>query len=188
MNNRWIPRLLLVLILPVLVGAAGCSGSGSGSSGTSTPTSQPTSTSVVTVSTTPQPSGTTSPEAQVLKDYANYWTVYTQALLDRDASHLSEVMTGPRLDRGLKEVSDLLQQGRAIALVVAPNPAVIQVNDTQAIVYDEYPNRSYYADAITKQPIGATPTAPATLNDTVTMHRVDGVWKVFDSVRTEYAP
>ena len=94
-------------------------------------------------------------------------------------------MTGPRLDRGLQEVADLAAQGRAIALMVESNPVVLEVRGDQALIADEYQNNSYYIDPETKQPVGATPSAPETLKDTVTMQRVDGVWKVRDGVREE---
>lgn len=144
---------------------------------------------------TPSPAATTataapttvvpSPEDEVLDAYANYWAVYAAALRDRDSSHLAEVMTGPRLDRGLQEVADLEAQGRAIALMVDSDPVVLEVHGDQALIADEYQNNSYYIDPDTKQPVGATPSAPETLKDTVNMQRVDGVWKVRDGVREE---
>lgn len=144
-------------------------------------TSSPVATTATSVPTTVIP----SPEDEVLDDYANYWSVYAAALRDRDASHLAEVMTGPRLDRGLQEVAALEAQGRAIALMVESDPVVLEVRGDQALIADEYQNNSYYIDPETKQPVGATPTAPETLKDTVTMQRVDGVWKVRDGVREE---
>jgi len=144
-------------------------------------TSSPVATTATSVPTTVIP----SPEDEVLDAYANYWSVYAAALRDRDASHLAEVMTGPRLDRGLQEVAALEAQGRAIALMVESDPVVLEVRGDQALIADEYQNNSYYIDPETKQPVGATPTAPETLKDTVTMQRVDGVWKVRDGVREE---
>ncbi len=186
MSSQRLGRLLPtggLLVLVLLFGAGGCGDD----DGAETPTPQQISTSVNPSPTTARPTATPSLEDQVLTAYADYWEVYAHALRDRDASRLDDVMTGPRLERGKKEINDLLEQRRAIALVVKSNPVVLQINGDQALVFDEYENTSYYADPTTKQPIGATPSTPEIIKDTVTMRRVDGVWKVFDGVREESA-
>lgn len=135
--------------------------------------------------TVPQPTATPDPEAEVLDAYAKYWDVYAQALRDRDSSRLSEVMTGPRLERGTAEIAGLLADDRAVEQVVHLNPIVVKVVGDQAVIFDEYENYSYYVDPATHEPIRPTPSAPQILRDTVTMHRIDGVWKVFDGIRQE---
>jgi len=174
---------ILMISLSVMLPLGACGGDDDAPD-TATPdtrTSSPAATTITSVPTTVTP----SQEDEVLDAYANYWSVYAAALRDRDSSHLAEVMTGPRLDRGLQEVADLEAQGRAIALMVESDPVVLEVRGDQALIADEYQNNSYYIDPETKQPVGATPSAPETLKDTVTMERVDGVWKVRDGVREE---
>lgn len=169
----------LAAVLPLVA----CGGDDDASD-TPTPDAR-TSSPAATTATSAPTTVTTSPEDEVLDAYANYWEVYAAALRDRDSSHLAEVMTGPRLDRGLQEVAALEAQGRAIALMVESDPVVLEVRGDQALIADEYQNNSYYIDPETKKPVGETPSAPETLKDTVTMQRVDGVWKVRDGVREE---
>ncbi|MEZ4479916.1 MAG: hypothetical protein R3B97_02030 [Dehalococcoidia bacterium] len=177
-------RLVILAVgLAAVLPLASCGGDDDASA-TPTPdarTSSPAATTATSAPTTTTP----SPEREVLDAYANYWSVYAAALRDRDSSRLADVMTGPRLDRGLQEVAGLEAQGRAIALMVESDPVVLEVRGDQALIADEYQNNSYYIDPETKQPVGATPSAPETLKDTVTMQRIDGVWKVRDGVREE---
>lgn len=176
------PRVRTVVMAGLLALALGACGGGS---------AEPTPTATATVSnpsptaTAPQPTATPDPEAEVLAAYAKYWEIYAQALRDRDDSRLSEVMTGPRLQRGTTEIAGLLAEDRAVEQVVHLNPVVVQITDDQALVLDEYENYSYYIDPATHQPIRPTPSTPQILRDTVTLHRVEGVWKVFDGIRQE---
>ena len=177
--------VILALGLSAVLPLGACGGDDDASE-TPTPDTR-TSSPAATTATSPPTTATVtpSPEDEILNAYANYWSVYAAALRDRDSSRLAEVMTGPRLDRGLQEVADLAAQGRAIALMIESAPVVLEVRGDQALIADEYQNNSYYIDPETKQPVGATPSAPETLKDTVTMQRVDGVWKVRDGVREE---
>lgn len=135
--------------------------------------------------TPPHPTATPNPEAEVLAAYAKYWEVYIEALRNRDDSRLYEVMTGPRLERGLQEIADLHAQGRAVQLVLDNSPVVLEIRGDLALISDEYENNSYYIHPVTKQPVGATPVGSETLKDLITLQRVDGVWKVRDGVREE---
>lgn len=173
---------LKALVAGLLVLAvAACGGDGA----ETTPTATATTVLPISTPTLPQPTATPDPEAEVLAAYAKHWEVYTEALRNRDDSRLDEVMTGPRLQRGLQEVSDLRAEGRAIQLVVQPNPVVLEISEDFALVSDEYENNSYYIDPVTKQPVGATPVGSETLRDLTTLQRVNGVWKVSDGVREE---
>lgn len=166
-------------LLALALGACG------GGSAEPTPTATATVSNPSPTATAPQPTATPDPEAEVLAAYAKYWEIYAQALRDRDDSRLSEVMTGPRLQRGTTEIAGLLAEDRAVEQVVHLNPVVVQITDDQALVLDEYENYSYYIDPATHQPIRPTPSTPQILRDTVTLHRVEGVWKVFDGIRQE---
>lgn len=174
---QWITGSLLVAAL-----AAACGGDDADPTATTTATvadSSPTPT------VAPQPSATPNPEAEVLAAYAYYWEIYIEALRNRDDSRLDEVMTGPRLERGLQEIADLHARGRAVQLVVENSPVLLEIRGDLALISDEYENNSYYIDPVTKQPVGATPVGSETLKDLITLQRVDGVWRVRDGVREE---
>ncbi len=182
MNGQRLGRLLPtggLLVLVALFGAGGCGDD----DGPDTPTA--TAAAPRPTPTVLQPTATPDPEAEVLAAYAKYWEVYAQALRDRDDSRLSEVMTGPRLERGTAEIAGLIADDRAVEEVVHLNPIVVQIVGNQAVVLDEYENYSYYIDPATHQPLRPTPSTPQILRDTVTMHRIDGMWKVFDGIRQE---
>jgi len=165
----------------LLVSLAACGGGDT----EPTPTVTATAAAPTSTPTIPQPTATPDPEAEVLAAYAKYWEVYTEALRNRDGSRLDEVMTGPRLERGLQEIADLHAQGRAVQLVVESHPVVLEVRENLALVSDEYENNSYYIDPVTKLPVGATPVGSETLRDQTTLQRVGDVWKVSDGVREE---
>lgn len=168
--------------LLVMALAAACGGDEAGPTPAATATpgnASPTRTVVA------GPTATPDPEAEVLAAYAEYWEIYIEALRNRDDSRLGEVMTGPRLQRGLQEIADLHAQGRAVQLVVDNSPIVLEIRGDLALISDEYENNSYYIDPVTKEPVGATPVGSETLKDLITLERVDGVWKVRDGVREE---
>lgn len=143
----------------------------------------PTATPTATVATaTPTATSTPSPEAAVLNAYTRYWQVYSQAIFDLDESHLIEVMTGPRLDRAHDEIRALMAKGQAVKIVVTNQPQIASIQGDTAVLIDMYQNGSYVIDAGTKQPITGAGT-PNVLKDAVTLQRVDGTWKVRDTVR-----
>lgn len=179
MNGPRVRTVVVGILLALAVTACG------GGGAEPTPTATATVTNPSPTATAPQPTATPDPEAEVLAAYAKYWEVYTEALRNRDDSRLDEVMTGPRLQRGLQEIADLQTEGRAIQLVVQPNPVVLEIGEDLALVSDEYENNSYYIDPVTKQPAGATPVGSETLRDLTTLQRVGDVWKVSDGVREE---
>lgn len=172
-------KALVASLLVLAVAACGSDGT------ETTPTAMTTTALPTSTPTLPQPTATPDPEAEVLAAYTKYWDVYAQALRDRDDSRLSEVMTGPRLQRGTTEIAGLLAENRAVEQVVHLNPIVVQITGDQAVVFDEYENYSYYIDPTSHQPIRPTPSTPQILRDTVTLHRVEGTWKVFDGIRQE---
>lgn len=145
-----------------------------------------------TATTAPPPTATsgtpstattaTTPDAAVLAAYARYWDVYSDALLKLDERRLEEVMTAARLERALEELRTLRAQGRAVQIVVSRQPFVAAVDETRAVVIDQYRNESYLVDTTTKQPIGER-GEPQTIQDTFTLMRVGGIWKVSDSTR-----
>lgn len=141
-----------------------------------------------TVVTTPAlPSGahfaTTPLEREIEAAYMQYWKVRSAALLNRDDSHLSDVMAGPELARAEKQIQDLKTQGRAVKVDIQHEMIAFgHVSADRADLYDEYLNRSVYVDPVTKQEI---PTkAPAQVEKILhTMEKINGTWKVVDGAQ-----
>lgn len=131
---------------------------------------------------TVEPSASLSAEEVVIEAYLNYWEVYSEALYDLDENRLNEVMMGPRLDRAIREIKNLRDQGRAVDIDVKNNPVLVELKGDQAIVFDEYENRSTFIDPETKEPL-SDPGEAEVIRDRVTLTRVAVTWSVFDSVR-----
>lgn len=167
---------ILVLWFLLVGFAVACNGDDD-SDGTPTPPSNGT-----TETSSVAPSATASLDEVIKASYLEYWEVYADALYNLDSSRLAEVMTGPRLERAVDEVDGLLLQGRAVEIDVVNTPGVVQVDGSRAVLVDAYKNMSRFIDPQTKEPL-SSPAEPETIRDTVTMDLVDGIWKVYDSVR-----
>ncbi len=143
---------------------AGCNGG--------TPSQEPTATEAPSRSptVTVEPTPTAAPEEAIKEAYLHYWEVYGEALFNLDSSRLSEI-------------EQLEEQGRAVRIVVENRPVVVEVEGDEALVLDEYENRSYLIDAATKEPLSEPPTTGETIRDRVTLTRVGDTWKVLDTVR-----
>lgn len=181
-------RLAMAVALATLVlTLSGCDGGGGGgrADGQASPT--PAATATAAPTQTPAASASPSAEEEVITAYLHYWEVYADAVYNLDTSRLAEVMTGPRLERGMNEVQDLRDQGRAVDIVVENDPVVVQIQGDRAVVHDEYENRSYFIDPTTKEPL-SSPEGSQTIRDTVTLTKVDRTWKVIDTVREVSSP
>jgi hypothetical protein len=178
MDMTLLRRFGMVVALTLLLTA--CNG---GDGGQSTPSASSTPAATQTAAPTVVPTATPSVEEEVSQAYLHYWEVYSEALYNLDTSRLSEVMTGPRLERALEEVQGLQDQGRAVKIVVDNRPVVVQAGSDQAVVLDSYENRSYFIDPVTKEPLSQPPETAETIRDRVTLTRVGGTWKVLDTVR-----
>ena len=165
----------LLVVCIMLVACDGGGDDANSQSSTSTSTALPTTPGAT-------PTAGASVKDEVSAAYLHYWNVYANAVYNLDPSRLGDLMTGPRLDRALAEVRDLKHQGRAVKIVVENRPVVVHVEDTRAVVSDEYENRSHFIDPDTKQPL-TSPSGGEVIHDQVTLALVDGIWKVFDSVR-----
>lgn len=154
-----------------------------GSSGQSTATATPSVTQNPTP-VSPGPTTTTTPsvEEDIAAAYRRYWEIYAEALFELEEGKLAEVMTGPRLERGLEEIKSLRADRQAVRSVLDLDPAVVSIRENEATVIDEYENGSYLIDPVTKEPI-AGHGSPVLIREAFTLVHVEGVWKVFDSVR-----
>ncbi len=177
----------LAALALVVSGCDGGDGDGGRVYGQGSPTPAATATATLAPTQTPTASASPSAEEEVLTAYLDYWDVYADAVYNLDTSRLEEVMTGPRLERGLNEIQDLRDQGRAVDIVVENDPVVVQIEGDRAVVHDEYENRSYFIDATTKEPL-SRPEGSQTIRDTVTLTRVDQTWKVLDTLREASSP
>ena len=121
-------------------------------------------------------------EREIEAAYLHYWDVLAQAYLDADTTNLPEVMSGPELGRQEQQIQDLKAQGKAAKLVAEHRIAFAKVTPDDAIVYDEYLNRSVFVDPITKQE-HQTSAPPETEKISFEMRKIGGTWKVVDGTR-----
>ena len=121
-------------------------------------------------------------EREVQAAYLRYWDVRTQAFLNLDSSRLSEVMAGDELTRAEKYIQDLRSQGRAAKMDVEHRIALPKVTPDEAIVYDEYLNKSVFVDPVTKQEL-KTGAPVETVKVSFYLSRIDGQWKVTGGAR-----
>jgi len=147
-----------------------------------TPTARAAATPMVAASPTALRVANSSLEREIEEAYLRYWDVLTQAYLNLDTSHLSEVMSGAELARQEQQIRDLQAQGRAAKLEVQHRIAFVQVSPDHAVIYDEYLNRSIFVDPVTKQEL-PTKEPPATEKISFEMRRINGSWKVVDGAR-----
>lgn len=134
---------------------------------------------------TPTPLPTVEPTlaAEVGQAYENYWRVRSQALLDLDASHLSEVMDGDYLTTFEASLERAAHEGHAIRTQVTLNYMVLEVVDDSAVVHDRIEDNSYYVVPGTVEPL--SDPANDLLRLEFTMRSIGGVWKVVDSVSAD---
>lgn len=121
---------------------------------------------------------------ELLDAYEQYWEIYAEALLLLDGSRLGEVMTGPRLERAIREVERLRRSGRAVRIVVARDPLVAAISGDEATIVDQYENGSYLVDPLTREAV-ADRGDPETIRTVVSLVREPGGWKVHESKRQE---
>lgn len=141
----------------------------------------------IETSATPNPTAPPTVEptlaAEVGAAYERYWGVRAQALLDLDKSHLAEAMDGDHLASTANLIDELHSENRAIKTVVDHDYLVEQAQDSSAQVFDDYLSSSFYVEPGTLKAI-SSPSSDE-LKVLYKMMRIDGVWKVVDSVRAE---
>lgn len=150
------------------------------------PTSVDRSTTTTTTSTAPErpvttPSTIYAPdtvEGQVEAAYLESWEVYADAVyhLRLDEADLERVFAEDHLQTKLDEIRRRISEGRAALVRVEHDYTVQLVDESTAVVVDEYRNHQRLIDPITKKPI--EPDPDELVSDAVTMHRVQEVWRV----------
>ena len=156
--------LLAVVVTGLLVGflALGNDGESSGN----TPTTPPT-----TTSSTPA-----DPRAQVEQAYLDAWDVWADALLELDASGLSEAFTGRALQLITDQVEAQLQEDEPVRVRAEHDYTVTILNATTASVDDRYVNHNVRLDPETLEPVEPDPNRPE--HRSFTLRLVDGTWKI----------
>jgi hypothetical protein len=145
----------LVVFLGALAAGAALACGGSADPATPTPTaaSRATATSAPTsAATAPPTEASASLEEEIADAYLAYWEAYKAALLNLDASLVEDVAAGEELERIRGQIEGLKADGVAARVVVEHDFAVVQTDEESAVVIDEFLDRSFYVDAVTKQP------------------------------------
>ena len=121
-------------------------------------------------------------DREVQAAYLRYWDVLTEANLSLDTSRLPEVMAGRELAQAQQQVEELKAKGKAAKVDVEHRIALAKVTPDEAVVADEYLNKSVYVDPVTKAEFKTT--APPTVEKlSFTLRKIDGQWKVVEAVR-----
>jgi hypothetical protein len=148
---------------------------------TPVPTSTPSAS--ISVTTSPRPTLDTSLVAEVTDAYEEYWQIRSQAFLDLDKTHLGEIMSGDHMDMLGQRIDELRTENRAIKTDVDHQFHVVQVTADAAQIIDDYISNSIYVDPVTKLPL--TEPAADELRVLYRLNKVDGKWRVVDSVRAD---
>ena len=136
---------------------------------------------------TPLPTVPPALEAEVAEAYLHYFDVRSEALLNLDPSRLPEVAAGAALT-GLEQGIEMDgAEGHAVQTDVQHDFAVLRVEGDQAVVADQYRDRSIFVDPATRQPLpGQVQPAPEeapVVRVLYYLQRIDGVWKVIRGER-----
>ncbi len=132
---------------------------------------------------TPLPTVEPTLAAEVGQAYENFWRVRSQALLELDTTHLSEVMDGDYLETVSSRIDELRAEGKAIKTHVVLDYTVVEATQDVATVIDDFEDDSVYVKVGTEQAI-SEPTAEQ-VSILFKLRNFSGVWKVIDSVRPE---
>ena len=121
-------------------------------------------------------------EREVEQAYLKYWDVYSDTLLNLDASKMSEVAADNGLSRVQEEVADFQRRKAAVRVRVTHSLLVFDVTDTDAKIYDEILDQSFLVDPTTKLPSESS-NQGTLVKDTFILKRIDGTWKVVEHLR-----
>lgn len=160
--------------LALALGAA-CNQSGRTAKPTTT-TSAPLEATTVATDPPSTTSTTLTEEQEVEKAYLHYWDVLTQVVRSLDTSSLPEVLDGSALTTSQEQLAELRRDNTPVRNVVEHHYKIVVLNSEEATVEDRYLNHAVLLNGSTGLPKEADPNE--FLNDSFTMHRMEGVWKV----------
>lgn len=148
------------------------------------PTAVPAATAPVGTPESPELRVATSPlEREIESIYYRYLQVYSDAVLNLDASRLAEVLDGRALQLVTEEVNELKANGTPVKIIEDDRVIAFgRVTDMSATLIDEYTSRSVYVDPNTHQPLPRT-GAPTRIRQSYEFRKISGVWKVVDGTR-----
>jgi len=154
-----------------------------------TPTAEPTATATATASV---PTATATPSrdaivAEVSQAYLAYWDAYADAVLHLDITRVERFASGAELEGIREEIETLRADGIAARIRVEHDFDVISVNESSAVIVDEYVNNSFVVDAKTLAPEEADGPGDV-IKDTILLERVDGRWVVTRGAREPAPP
>jgi hypothetical protein len=160
--------LLAIFAGGLLIGflALGDDGQSSGATETTPPTSP---------SDTP-----TDPRAQVEQAYLDAWDVWEEALVELDASRLSEVFTGSALDVVTNQVEEQERKNEPVRIRAEHNYSITMIDSETASVEDRYINHNVRLDPETLEPI--EPDQETRVRRSFTLTRVDSTWKIAEII------
>ena len=146
-------------------------------------TSEPTLEPLATPTTTPLPTVEPALADEVGQAYLKFWHVTSQALLELDDTHLTEVMDGEYLTSIENRIDELRNEDRAIKIAVVLNYSVVRATSDSASVLDDIEDNSVYVRIGTEEPVSG-PTADQ-LRILYQLHNFAGTWKVVKGVTSE---
>jgi hypothetical protein len=113
--------------------------------------------------------------------FNRFWEIRVQANYDLNPELLTQVMAGAALQRERTAIDDLRAQNRAVQMSISHDISVLHVSPDEAAIEDDYTSDLTYVDAETKEPVRPTPIDKWEF--AYRLRKLDGVWKVVDSVR-----
>ena len=89
---------------------------------------------------------------------------------------MSEVYAGDHLETKREEIERRIADGQAALVRVDHDYTIELIDESTALVVDEYRNHQVLIDPNTKEPIEDDPNE--SIADAVTLKHIDGVWRV----------
>lgn len=133
--------------------------------------------------TTPPTSPSKTPaevKAEVEQAYLDAWDVWADALLEIDASRLSDAFTGSALKVVTKQVNEQHRKNEPIQIRAEHNYRITLIDAQTASVDDRYINHNVRLDPETLDPI--EPDQETRVRRSFTLRLVDSTWKIAEII------
>jgi hypothetical protein len=122
----------------------------------------------------------TDPRAQVEQAYLDAWDMWEEALVQLDASRLSEVFTGSALDVVTNQVEEQKRKNEPVRIRAEHNYRITMIDSETASVEDRYINHNVRLDPETLEPI--EPDQETRVRRSFTLTLVDSTWKIAEII------